>query len=131
MGPMTAKDATPRGGTPLFDALGHLVALAEKAADDKTVIVVMTDGQENESREVTKQGAKAALDRRKSRNWQVVFLGADFDPFGEAAQVGIAAAQTLNMSAGNYQASMRGLAAQTMCFAATGETMSFRDEDRK
>jgi hypothetical protein len=129
--PVTDKDATPRGMTPLFDALGRIVALAEKASPDKAVIVVMTDGAENHSREITKQGAKAALDRCKGRNWQVVFLGADFDAFGEAAQVGVAAAQTLNMMAGNYQASMKGLAAQTRCYFAAGESMSFSDEDRK
>lgn len=75
---MTDADATPRGMTPLFDALGRTVAMAEKANADKTVIVVMTDGEENHSREVTKQGAKAALDRCKAKGWQVVFLGAVF-----------------------------------------------------
>jgi Mg-chelatase subunit ChlD len=129
--PATDKDATPRGMTPLFDALGRIVALAEKANPDKAVIVVMTDGAENQSREVTKQGAKAALDRCKGRNWQVVFLGADFDAFGEAAKVGVAGAQTLNMAAGNYKASMEGLAAQTRCYFSAGESMSFSDEDRK
>lgn len=129
--PVSDKDATPRGMTPLFDALGRIIALAEKASPDKAVIVVMTDGAENHSREITKQGARAALDRCKGRNWQVAFLGADFDAFGEAAQVGVGAAQTLNMTAGNYQASMRGLAAQTMCYADTGASLSFSDEDRK
>ncbi len=125
------KDATPRGMTPLFDALGRVVALAEKANEDKTVVVVMTDGEENHSREVTKQDAKAAIDRCKTRGWQVVFLGADFNAFGEAAQVGVGAASTLNMTAGNYGASMRGLGKQTMMYASAGINLSFSDEDRK
>jgi Mg-chelatase subunit ChlD len=128
---VTGADATPRGMTPLFDALGRAVALAEKANDDKTVIVVMTDGAENHSREVTKQGAKTALDRCKAKGWQVVFLGADFDAFGEAAQVGVAAGQSLNMAAGNYGATMRNLATQTVCYAASADTsISFSAEDR-
>jgi len=69
---VTDKDATPRGMTPLFDAIGRIVSLAEKSNDDKTVIVVMTDGAENHSREVTKEGARSALDRCKGRNWQVL-----------------------------------------------------------
>jgi hypothetical protein len=79
---------------------------APKGELDKTVIVVMTDGEEDHSREVTKQGAKAALDCCKAKSWQVVFLGADFDAFGEASQVGVAAGQTLNMTVGNYGATM-------------------------
>jgi hypothetical protein len=60
-----------------------------------------------------------------------VFLGADFDAFGEAAQVGVETAQTLNMKAGNYQASMVNLAAQTRCYFSAGASMSFSDEDRE
>lgn len=129
--PLTNDDATPRGSTPLLDAIGRVVAMAEGEGHNRTVIVVMTDGYENASREVTREGAKAALDRCKTKDWQVVFLGADFDAFGQSASVGVAASHTLNMSAGNYGKSMRGLATQTACYAATGDGIGFTDKDRE
>ena len=129
--PLTSKDATPRGTTPLFDAIARIVALAEEKNKEQTVIVVMTDGEENSSREVDRNAAKAALDRCRDKNWQVVFLGADFDAFNQAASVGTASAQTLSMSEGNYGSSMAGLRQQTTAYADTGETVSFSDEDRK
>ena len=82
--PLTDADASPRGMTPLFDAIVRIAALAEKDAPEKAVLIVMTDGEENSSQEVTKQGAAAALDRIRTKGWQVVFLGANFDAFGEA-----------------------------------------------
>jgi hypothetical protein len=33
---------------------------------------------ENSSREITKEGAKAALERVEAKGWEVVFLGAEF-----------------------------------------------------
>lgn len=47
------EDATPRGFTPLSDATGRIVALAEAGKYDKVAIIIMTDGHENASRELT------------------------------------------------------------------------------
>src|SRR5687767_5131529 len=45
----------PRGGTPLLDAVGLTIAhIAERLADakpDQVVVMIITDGQENSSRE--------------------------------------------------------------------------------
>lgn len=127
---VTDDDATPRGGTPLLDAIARIVALAEKANDDKTVIVVMTDGQENQSREVTKEAAKAALDRCKAKGWEAIFLGADFNAFGEAGSVGVVAGKVLNMTQGNYRAAMADLACKSMAYNMNAEAVSFSEEDR-
>ena len=53
---VTDKDASPRGMTPLLDAMVRIISLAESDNPDKAIIVVMTDGQENASREVTREG---------------------------------------------------------------------------
>ena len=52
-------EVAPRGMTPLFDAIGRIVATAEADNPEKAVIVIMTDGLENSSREITKEGAKS------------------------------------------------------------------------
>jgi uncharacterized protein with von Willebrand factor type A (vWA) domain len=60
---VTSKEVSPRGMTPLYDAIGRIVTLAEKDRPEKAVIVIMTDGEENSSTELNKKAAKAALDR--------------------------------------------------------------------
>ncbi|HEY3248130.1 MAG TPA: vWA domain-containing protein [bacterium] len=129
--PFSETAVTPRGMTPLFDALARIVAMAEAANEEKTVLVVMTDGHENASREVTRQGAKAALERIRARNWQVVFLGADFDAFDQAAQVGVGAAMTLSSAPGHMAYAMRATARETRSYKTSGAPMTYREEDRK
>ena len=47
---MTAAEASPRGMTPLFDAVGRLTALADADAPERAVLVVMTDGKDESSK---------------------------------------------------------------------------------
>jgi len=115
---VTDKEATPRGMTPLLDAMVRLVALAEADNPDKAVIVVMTDGQENASVEVKREGVKAALDRVKAKGWEVVFLGANFDNISDADSVGVQGGQQMAMSAGTMNASMSRLAMKSRAYAA-------------
>ena len=128
---VTSADASPRGQTPLLDAVARIVALAETADGARTVIVVMTDGHENASREVTKEQARAAVQRCKAKHWQVVFLGADFDAFGEAGEVGVTSAQTLRTNSGRYEVSMKSVARHSRRYRDAGESIVFSDEDRK
>ncbi len=123
-------DIFPRGYTPLYDAIGKIIQFAKTDNNPKTVIVVLTDGAENASKEFNKQSAKKLLDEVKKNGWEVVFLGADFDAMGESAAVGISSAQTLNMTVGNYQDSLRSLGLKTVAYAAQGMNMSFDANDR-
>lgn len=130
---VTDKDATPRGMTPLLDALVRIIALAEADQPDKAVIVVMTDGQENASKEVTRDGVKAALDRVKAKGWEVIFLGANFDNIADASSVGIHAGQQMAMSAGTMRESMSRLAKKSRSYAAAAPGAApivFDNEDR-
>lgn len=128
---VTDKEAVPRGMTPLLDALGRIIALAEGDNPDKAVVVVMTDGQENASREVTREGAKAALDRVKKKGWDVVFLGANFDNISDAASVGVAVGQQMAMAPGAMNASMKLMAKKSRAYFARGEAHTFEEADRE
>lgn len=131
---VTNKEATPRGMTPLLDAMVRLVALAETDNPDKAVIVVMTDGQENASVEVKREGVKAALDRVKARGWEVVFLGANFDNIADADSVGIQGGQQMAMSAGTMERSLASLARKSRHYAAApagAAPIVFNEEDRE
>jgi hypothetical protein len=130
---VTDKDASPRGMTPLLDAMVRIISLAEGDNPDKAVIVVMTDGQENASREVTRDGVKAALDRVKAKGWEVVFLGANFDNIADASSVGVGGDKQMAMSAGTMNESMSRLARKSRVYAqaAPGAApIAFDEEDR-
>lgn len=130
---VTDKEASPRGMTPLLDAMVRIISLAEGDNPDKAVIVVMTDGQENASREVTRDGVKAALDRVKAKGWETVFLGANFDNIADASSVGVGGDKQMAMSAGTMNESMSRLARKSRAYAqaAPGAApIAFDAEDR-
>ncbi|WP_300396541.1 vWA domain-containing protein [Henriciella sp.] len=128
---VTNDEVSPRGMTPLFDAIGRIVATAEADNPEKAVIVIMTDGLENSSREITKEGAKAALDRVEAKGWEVVFLGAEFAKFDDAEGVGISASKSMAMGAGTMQESMSRLAKKSRDYGKGEEAeIEFNAEDR-
>lgn len=128
---VTTEEASPRGMTPLFDAIGRLIARAESEAPEKAVFVIMTDGAENASREMKKDDVKAALDRIAKKGWQTVFLGAEFAKFDDADAVGVAGGQQVAMAAGMMGASMKMMARKSRAYFDADEAMAFDENDRK
>ncbi|MCO6458078.1 MAG: VWA domain-containing protein [Pirellulaceae bacterium] len=91
----------PRGSTALLDAVGRainetgqrLAGMNEADRPGLVVFVVMTDGQENSSREFSKERIKQMIEhQQQAYNWQFTFLGADQNAFDDAAAIGIQAA---------------------------------------
>jgi hypothetical protein len=83
--------------TPLLDAIGRGIndlekCLADMKEDDrpsKVVFVVITDGQENASREFRRdQILKMINEKEKQYGWQFVFLSADLDAIDDAMNQG-------------------------------------------
>jgi Mg-chelatase subunit ChlD len=97
---LTAAEYQPRGGTPLLDAVGHAVGVLERAAGrNRAILVIMTDGHENASREYTKETIAALLKRKQEDNdWLVVYLGADHNAWDQAGGLGLAAVNTARFS---------------------------------
>jgi hypothetical protein len=131
--PVDNSEASPRGMTPLFDAIARIIAMAETDKPEKAVIVIMTDGAENASREVTKDGVKAALDRAAKHGWEVVFLGAEFANFADADAVGISASKSMAMGAGRMSDSMAKLARKSQAYyaAEAAAPVVFDEADRE
>ncbi len=70
-------DYTPRGGTALVDAMGYMINRLDRCEGQK-IMVVQTDGHENQSREFTASDIKTMISERQKRlDWQFFFLGAD------------------------------------------------------
>jgi Mg-chelatase subunit ChlD len=95
---------TPRGGTPLLDALGKGIhdmdesvkKLEDDQRPDRVIMVVVTDGQENSSREYKKSDIeKLVKEKSEKAGWQFVFLSADLAAMEEARDLGIPADSSL------------------------------------
>jgi len=91
----------PRGGTPLYDALGrtltHVNARLGKLQEqpDQVVVMIITDGQENSSTEFTKALVKSLVEAREKSGWKVLYLGANVDEFVEGSALGVAKGASL------------------------------------
>ena len=95
---LTSKTFIPRGGTPLFDATGKLVARIreQRALDTRptneqpdVVFVTITDGEENESTEFTLQQLRQLTANCENEGWTFVYLSAGIDAYGDAGDLGV------------------------------------------
>ena len=128
---VTSDEVNPRGMTPLYDAIGRIVSLAERDRPEKAVIVIMTDGEENSSEEMTKATTKAALDRVRKKGWEVVFLGAEFSNFDDAEGVGQSTSRNMAVSKEQLSDSMRRLSQKSKDYASgAAPTVEWNAEDR-
>jgi uncharacterized protein YegL len=97
--PLTKGEYQPRGSTALLDAVGQTITKLDDdwkvEKPDRCIVVIVTDGEENASREYTKQKIQALIKSRQDSNlWAFMYLGANVDAFSEAGQMGIAMANS-------------------------------------
>jgi len=117
----------PRGGTPLFDAVAAVVTQIDKVnllADERVALTILTDGEENSSREMTAESVrKMLIDRQERHNWLVQYLGANQDAWAAGAQIGIGSNAALDFSMANVARAMESAAASMTRFrtAAPGD----------
>jgi len=93
----------PRGGTPLLEAASKLLTHLEAKVplDHAVIVMVITDGQENQSAiEYTRQALKDRIEACQRKGWIVLYLGANVDEFQEAGSLGIGQGQTLGYTPG-------------------------------
>jgi hypothetical protein len=83
----------PRGNTPLYDAIGECVRRTD-ANGRGVIMLIITDGLENASREFNKDSVKELIKKKEAEGWTFSFLGADIDSYAVGGSVGVAAANT-------------------------------------
>lgn len=79
------------GNTALYDAIAHCVIELEQRVTDKdrALIVILTDGRENSSREHDRLSIKSMIQEREQRgNWTFTYLSASPSAFQDAASIG-------------------------------------------
>ncbi len=96
--PITKREYYAGGSTALLDAIGktiHKIGNAQKNIKEefraeKVMFVIITDGEENSSREYSLKQIKHQIERQKSKyGWEFIFLGANIDAVATAKQFGI------------------------------------------
>jgi hypothetical protein len=140
---LTKETYVPRATTPLLDAIGRgindlekcLADMKEDAKPSKAVFVVITDGQENASREFRRdQILKMINEKEKQDGWQFVFLSADLDAINDAMDQGFqpAAAMAFDQTAVGVKNAWASVSQNIANYRSSkAKDVSFSEEDRK
>ncbi|MEG1012892.1 MAG: VWA domain-containing protein [Clostridia bacterium] len=144
--PITAKEYYVGGSTALLDAIGitiHKIGNAQRnTADDyraeKVLFVMITDGEENSSKEYSSQKIKEQIERQKEKyGWEFIFLGANIDAVETAKGFGIAADRAVDYvpdkegTALNFRMMSEAIAGFRECGAVPTESLDAIRKDMK
>lgn len=116
--PLNDMTYAPSGMTALYDAVmrailetgNRLAAMPEAERPGKVMFVIMTDGQENSSKEFRNnpQAVKAKIEHQEQKySWNFVYIGANQDAFEVGGGIGIRSSMIANYvanSAGTSEA---------------------------
>ena len=88
---LTDKEYVPDCCTPLYDAMGlSLNHLRAKVNDeDKVLVTIITDGEENSSTEYNSAAIKALVDSLKEKGWVFAYIGANQDVLKVAQTISV------------------------------------------
>lgn len=131
----------PRATTALLDGIGRLVvefgaelaALPEPARPGTVIVIIQTDGQENASREWTRQAVFELIGTQRERyGWEFVFLAAGQDAIVTGAALGVAAGSALSWDAtGDGVCDAVGAMSAWVSRRRTGSPTEFTDAERR
>jgi uncharacterized protein YegL len=136
VGAITEKEYCVGGSTALIDAIGrtiHKIGNAQKNTAEayraeKVMFVIITDGEENASREYSTERVKRMIERQKNRyGWEFIFLGANIDSVETAGRFGISAnrAQNFHADSDGVELNFRAMNETVACYREAG----YVDED--
>jgi len=112
------KKFGPRGSTALYDAVGKTLQALDDDKSltfDKAIVVIVTDGQENSSREWSKTALHAAIDERIKRgNWTFTYLGTQPETWDDANSLGVGVGASATYNAQNAGATYATMAAASV-----------------
>lgn len=100
---LTKEVYNARGGTALFDAVGRTINevgerysnMPEEERPDKVVVLINTDGQENQSTEFTQQDIAEMIERQSTEySWEFIYAGANPATTDQARSIGFSANRT-------------------------------------
>lgn len=85
----------PNDGTPLYDAIGlgvnNLRKIVGEGTDHTVLVTILTDGEENASKEYRRQQIRVLIEELREKNWAFTYIGANHDVEKTAAAFSITA----------------------------------------
>lgn len=129
--PLTEKEYQVGGSTALLDAIGRTIQkidgaqrhTAEEFRAEKVLCVIITDGEENASREYTAEKVRALIERQKEQfGWEFIFLGANIDAVVTAGRFGISPDRAVDYLADSEgtKLNFNAVASAALCFRESG-----------
>ena len=129
--PMTNGEYFVGGSTALLDAIGQtinkLVIVQRNTAEDyradKVMFVILTDGEENSSREYSGDKVRGMIEHEKEKyGWEFIFLGANIDAVQTAQRFGIDADRAVDYvpDAKGTRLNFEAMAETVACYRMTG-----------
>lgn len=97
--PLTMETFVPRGMTALNDAIGRTLTSLVARSPERAIVVILTDGMENASREFQQPQVKSLIEQVRAKGYQVVYLAANQDAFQVGAGLGVLRSATANFAA--------------------------------
>lgn len=127
--PMDETNYVPSGMTALLDAVGHTLAtIAEKSHKGKVIVVVMTDGRENCSKEFTRAQVHKMMSDSKA---EVIFLGANIDARHTGGAMGMSVNRSVDYDASAPDMAFSMVSEKVSAFrSGVDDSLDFTDEDR-
>ena len=119
---LDSKSYRPGGNTALNDAIGITVRKVEhdNSAVDKIVTVIMTDGEENSSREWSLDGVRALIEQKeKEGRWTFIFMGAGLDAWAQGQAYGVKQGNVAQYQTDRYKEAFAAMAEGTKMLGAS------------
>jgi len=119
--PLNKNTYVPSGATALLDAVGRAIdelgkrydILSDEEKPGKVIFLIITDGEENSSREYKLAQIKEKTTKRQDVDkWEFIFMGANQDAWAEAGKMGYANA--VNYSVADMGKTMKAAAYYSM-----------------
>lgn len=77
------KTYQPNASTPLYDAMGFsfqtLLKQMDTCGDYNVLVTILTDGEENSSKEFNAKAIRDFIEKLKKENWTFTYIGANHD----------------------------------------------------
>lgn len=102
---LTSITYVPRGSTALRDAIGRtvnamgakLTSIPEDERPGKVILVIITDGEENFSKEFSADQIRIMLKEQQEKySWEILYFGANQDAFAVGKVLGLANGASTN-----------------------------------
>jgi Mg-chelatase subunit ChlD len=135
-----AWSCQPRGGTPLYDAIGQTIvrtgeqlqAMPEEKRPGKVVVVIGTDGEENSSFEYTaSQVRDMVAHQQDAYGWQFAYIGVELDAMAESAKIAVPMGSAMSTAGVSTVAAYNATSGSVSSFRAGGQSVAYTDEQRE